>query len=294
MSIFRRNAMRYGIPYQGSKNAIAEKVVNFLPFGDCLVDIFAGGCAITHAALLSCKWDKVIANDLGEAPQIFKAAIDGQFKGYATVPDRAQFFAEKDADPVMALLYSFGNDGSSYLWGKDIEGVKVYASRMLSAPSEYERRMYYKRFMRELKEYMDKYCTTKLSTPNGDGAAKLQGLEALERLERLQALERLQGLQGLEVLQLDYRQVRIPSGAVVYADPPYRDTSQDCNHSGHEFDFAAFDEWLAEVDFPVYVSEYTCPVGCVEVAAFERVGHMSATNNANRVQEKIFIQERFA
>ena len=43
--------MRYGIPYKGSKNTIAQKIIDFIPEAETLVDICAGGCAITHAAL---------------------------------------------------------------------------------------------------------------------------------------------------------------------------------------------------------------------------------------------------
>ena len=46
--------MRYGIPYQGSKNSIAREIVRFLPAAGTLIDICAGGCAITHAALELC------------------------------------------------------------------------------------------------------------------------------------------------------------------------------------------------------------------------------------------------
>lgn len=48
--------MRYGIPYKGSKNRIAAKVVDALPASDAFIDLLAGGCAVTHAAMLSGKW----------------------------------------------------------------------------------------------------------------------------------------------------------------------------------------------------------------------------------------------
>lgn len=35
--------MRYGIPYQGSKNSIAREIVRFLPATGTLIDICAGG-----------------------------------------------------------------------------------------------------------------------------------------------------------------------------------------------------------------------------------------------------------
>lgn len=89
---------QYGLPYKGSKNSIAKWVVDNLPAADWFVDVFAGGCAITHAALESGKYKRVIANDLTDAPAVFKAACEGEFEGYCTVPDREQFHAEKTQD----------------------------------------------------------------------------------------------------------------------------------------------------------------------------------------------------
>ena len=35
--------MRYGLPYKGSKNQIAEWIIQNLPKADTFVDLFAGG-----------------------------------------------------------------------------------------------------------------------------------------------------------------------------------------------------------------------------------------------------------
>ena len=35
--------MRYGLPYKGSKNSIAEWIVDSLPRADIFVDLFFGG-----------------------------------------------------------------------------------------------------------------------------------------------------------------------------------------------------------------------------------------------------------
>ena len=35
--------MNYGLPYMGSKNKIAKKIVELLPSGERLVDLMAGG-----------------------------------------------------------------------------------------------------------------------------------------------------------------------------------------------------------------------------------------------------------
>lgn len=270
--------MRYGIPYQGSKSRIAEWVVVQLPASQTLVDIFAGGCAVAHAAMLSGKWARVVANDLNDGPRVFLDAIDGKFADYDLVPTREEFDEIKDSDLATALIYSFGNNGRSYLWGRDIEDVKRHATRMLLPRTLTERRSEYRAFMRSLASFLE-------------STERRCDEHALRELEGLQRLQRLQRLQGLVVpSKLDYRDVNVPDGATVYADPPYRGT--DCSLYGG-FDFAAFDAWLAETPFPVYVSEFTAPEGCVEVARRERTARMAATKT-DRVTERLFVQERFA
>lgn len=270
--------MRYGIPYKGSKNSIAKWIVDNLPASDTLVDLFAGGCAVTHAAILSNKWRRVIANDLLPAPNVFQDATRGRFHDADMVTTREQFFSSNDF--ATRLIYSFGNDTRSYIYSSEVERVKLAAERMIVAKTPKQRRLLYRKLIAELESYLHDGGITK-------SLRNLQGLEGLERLERL---ERLQGLEGLEVSNLDYRDVTIPSGATVYADPPYRGTSQ--SQYGGTFDHEQFDAWLAAVDFPVYVSEYTCPSGCVEVASTKRMCSAAASWN-KETTERLFVQERF-
>ena len=271
--------MRYGIPYRGSKSRIAEWVISQLPPADTLVDLFAGGCAITHAALLSGKYNHVIANDLTQGTNVFRDAINGEFDDMQGGITRDEFLASDD--DAIKLLYSFGNNRNDYLWSPELESVKAPAERMLSAPSMHERRIAYKAFLRALKKYVDNNGTKKLATSNG-----IDELQGLERLERLQGLE---GLQGLEISNLDYRIVDVPEDAVVYADPPYRNTRHEAYA---DFSSTEFDEWLSVVPFPVYISEFTCPDGCVEIASKERMASMAAKTSTT-VTERLFIQQRF-
>lgn len=267
--------MRYGIPYKGSKSRIAKWVVDSLPASDTLVDLFAGGCAVTHAAILSDKWQRVIANDLLPGPNVFQDATRGRFNGADMVTTREQFF--ESSDFATRLIYSFGNNTLDYIYSRDIERVKLAAERMIVAKAPRQRRLLYRKFIAELESYLHDGGITK-------SLRNLQGLEGLERLQGLERLERL------EVSNLDYRDVTIPSGATVYADPPYRGTSQ--SQYGGAFDHEQFDAWLASVDFPVYVSEYTCPSGCVEVARTKRMCSAAASGN-KETTERLFVQERF-
>lgn len=121
---------RYGIPYKGSKNSIARKIVSFLPSADVLIDICAGGCAITHAALELCeglapKWKRIIANDICEMPlKLFRGAICGEYADEKRWIDRETFQKLKDVDPYVRYCWSFGNNGINYLYAQEVEPWK--------------------------------------------------------------------------------------------------------------------------------------------------------------------------
>lgn len=145
-------ARKYGLPYQGSKNAIADWVIEHLPGSGTLVDLFCGGCAVTHAALLSGKWERIIANDLhGDAPQLFMDAIAGK---YTTETEkrwisREDFFRLKDTDAYVRLCWSFGNDGNTYLYAKEIEPFKKRLHELVFADTVAERMSAWRAFVAE-------------------------------------------------------------------------------------------------------------------------------------------------
>lgn len=92
-------------------------------------------------------------------------------------------------------------------------------------------------------------------------------------------------------MQLDYRNVEIPQGAVVYADPPYKNTG--CTGYAGQFDYDAFEKWLADVPFMVIVSEYNAPKGCAEIASIKKQQTMGTENKGGTNTEKLFVQDRF-
>ncbi len=116
--------MNYGLPYKGSKNKIAEWVVSYLPAADTLVDLFAGGCAITHAALKTKKYKNYIVNDMSDAPALFVDAVQGKYADERRWISRETFAAESAADPYIRYCWSFGNNGSSYMYSQEIEAWK--------------------------------------------------------------------------------------------------------------------------------------------------------------------------
>ena len=259
--------MTYGVPYIGSKNACAQWVIDHLPPGDRLVDLFAGGCAITHCALLTEKWPRMLANDIDSGPQLFYCAAHGRYRNENRWISREDFFKLKDTDPYVRWCWSFGFDGASYLYGKDIEPYKQAVNEMLTAPTPRERYDAYRRYMKMLEAAPEHV--------RGDKNQRLIELERLERLERL------------EVSRLDYRDVQIKPGDVIYCDPPYRGTGA---HYVKGFDFEAFYSWAESQTVPVIISEYDMPGDRFEcIAERERHDHLSATNKHRKVTERLFV-----
>lgn len=117
--------MNYGLPYKGSKNKLATRIVDLLPRKKHFYDLFCGGCAVTHAAMLSHKWDDFTINDLNwQCPTLFVDALNGKYKDDTRWISREDFFRLKDTDPYVAFVWSFGNNLKNYLYNKDIEPLK--------------------------------------------------------------------------------------------------------------------------------------------------------------------------
>lgn len=291
---------KFGLPYQGSKNRLASKIVDLLPAAPCLVDAFAGGCAVTHAALLSGKFGQVIANDLSEAPELFYRCAKYGVPEKPRWVSREEFFAKKSTDPLIRYAFSFKNDGESYLYGRDIEGLKhaahiaVVDGDCSRLPDELrgevqlaldgvvgirERYLAYRSALRRLGKRVDLQHLRSLE--------RLEHLQRLERLQHLERLQRLQNLARLTVFRRDYRDLYLPPGSVVYCDPPYAGTS---GYARAAFDHKAFYSWCRAVGRrrPLFISEYWMPPDFRCVAGFEVRALAGATTNAQTRVEKIF------
>lgn len=117
----------FGLPYTGSKSRIAPWLMEMLPNCESFVDVFAGGCAVSHAAILSGKAKMITLNDIqGDVVQLFIDALHGNLQKYNPYQwiDRTTFFEQKDTNPFIRLVYSFGNNGKSYLYSQGIEEYK--------------------------------------------------------------------------------------------------------------------------------------------------------------------------
>ena len=141
--------MIYGLPYMGSKRKIAEDIIRELPRGEVLVDLFAGGCAITHCALLSGKWRRVIANDISDVVRLFGDAVAGKYHDECRWISREDFFRLKDSDPYVRYCWSFGNTGTTYMYAPEVERFKKWMWRMAFAPTPADWSTAWRGYLRE-------------------------------------------------------------------------------------------------------------------------------------------------
>ena len=269
--------MNLGLPYKGSKNTISEDIVNRIPRGEKILDACCGGGAFLMAAAMSLRWEKVVGNDLNpatiallDAVLIHKGQIEYEHPPVCTRDDFANSLQRIEngdftiQDCVNKYCASFGNDGKTYLYGKQIEEYKLAAEQMLTAGTLDQRRKFYRKFHALI---------------NAEDSEDKERLQKLESMQRLQSLERLERLERLDIFDIDYKEFD-----VVYFDIPYKGT----NKYDFEFDYEKFYDLFkslkTDLKINAFLSEYDAPFTCV--AEFEKTQLMAASVGATKKTSK--------
>ena len=150
------------IPYMGSKRKLAPAIIDHIighnPNAKYFYDLFGGGGAVSIEALKRKRFKRVVYNELNTAicELLKKIRKDGVTDEFFQWIDRKTFFKLKDGNDWRAGLaqtcWSFGNNQSGYLYGKNIEEIKQQAHFFLMA-NGYDRTMNTrKRLMKEFKK----------------------------------------------------------------------------------------------------------------------------------------------
>lgn len=228
---------------------------------------------MTHAAILSRKYKRIIMNDINDYPKFFLECIAGKhtLEIHKEWISREMFYALKDKDNYIKYCWSFGNNGRDYLYGKNIEEYKRALQYLIvlrdSGPMQRtvpglfnaddlqvicdtekinKRTQAYKKLLNGL--YLAGAVNRKNNHYYYNGVGNIEMLQSAYNTERcnisdVETLERLQTFERLQSLQSDYRDVKIPPGAVIYCDIPYKGTACD---SYNGFDHDNFYEWAAK------------------------------------------------
>ena len=295
----------YGIPYMGSKNTIAHIIIDMLPSADNFYDLFCGGCSITHCAMLSKKWKNIYFNDIDkEMPQLFLDSIRGKYKKEKRWISREDFKKEKDSSAYIRCVWSFGNKGTQYLYGKEIEpykkaywyavmfddyslfwnlGVNIpkikaknYKEKRLKIKQELNKRV--KNIKNQLK------ISVKYSNEQYENSV---ALERLERLQSLQSLEALERLQSLQMFTKSYDEVPIKENSIVYCDIPYENTAEYVNDG---FNHKKFYDWAYNQKELVIISSYEVSDDRFQrVVNLKKSGSLKGGSTGKTLNEGLFI-----
>ena len=101
-------------------------------------------------------------------------------------------------------------------------------------------------------------------------------------------LKDLVGIQSATFTCLDYHDVKIPDGAVVYCDPPYANTT---GYTVGQFDTNEFWDYMRQLSkrCDVYISEESAPDDFECIWSKEKVRTLEKNDNVGRVKvEKLF------
>lgn len=140
---------KYGIPFQGSKNRLAERIIALLPSAAHLYDVFAGGCAISHCALMSDKWEQVHISDATNSVELFRDFLEGNVPDGSEWISREEFYRRID-DPYVRIIWSWSNNQRDYIYSKELEPYKKAVHEMIYAPTPNERRLKFREVCRLL------------------------------------------------------------------------------------------------------------------------------------------------
>ena len=283
--------MVYGLPYKGSKNIIAKRIVAALPSGTNFVDCCCGGGAIVQAATLSGKFETVTGYDINksiigllQATMVDFGKID--YENFPVV-SREEFFAARDRnetinDFLIQYTCSFGTNGRDYLWGDSKTKYKTLMHNAIALPTMEQRRQ-------ALRDFVGCLVKDKLSE---DKLKSLMNIEQACHLNRIHKVENTMRSRKSKT-KLDFVcgsmfDIPFEKYDVIYFDPPYAGTN---GYNRNKFDFIRFRtllQVLKDMGKTVFVSEYNQPAeGFTEVASFVKMMTINAKGN-RPVQEKLF------
>lgn len=317
-------AKNYGINYMGSKNVIAQDIVQYIisrhPDKTIFIDACCGGFAISHYVHRETNMT-IYANDLNN---YVVALLDEMLTGGKNLKGALLKWLSRDEvtdvlkNPenypawyagFVQSTWTFGGQQGSYLYGKDKEFLKkTLFDAVVNNRWDESLKPLYDALPRYIKDIEDTSPNKRKALLNyyarvGD---KTQ-LENLSRAERVVQLLRAIRYSGrIKLSALDYREFinllpqSVLSDAVIYIDPPYQDTAA---YAMGDIDYDAFWDFVMSLKdiVPVYVSSYNGPEFAPVVWSQQKIVNLNTTNQdgesiRNRKTEKLFYNKypRFA
>lgn len=281
-----------GIPYMGSKRKLSYEIVSYIlrknPNCKYFYDLFGGGGAISFQALQYKNIQQVYYNeiDTGVCELLRKIQKEGVTSEFYKWVDRETFHANKEGKDwyagLVKMIWSFGNKGDSYLFGKEIENIKRLMHEVVVNKCEIS--------LKELSEIGFDIPETILKIDSIRKSRLFLKNVILDRinLQQFESLEHLERLEHLEISNLSYELLPIKtpiSETIIYLDPPYQNTGKYQN----SIDYEILQKYIENSPYKIYVSSYEFELPCV--LEIKHISTLSPTNNAKYIIEKIFCNK---
>lgn len=320
--ILKPHNPKLGLPYKGSKQKLSTKILNVInkklnyKIHDYKIyDLFGGGGSFS----LQCAYNDINThyNEYNiDTYQAFKYTINNQdlkpIRDWITRQEYNNINNKEQRTPLeslIKLIYSFGSSGTAYYKSKDNEGLTcaihsyiIYNDQELLTETltqllgfkvpnyptlkgnDYTEKRY--SFSQQWSEY---YKQLKELQPNNELLTEYKTPERVQHLERLQVLINIQKTikpytNNITLSNKSYDQIKINNKAIIYCDPPYKNTG---GYSKQTFDHEEFYDWLLNLNHPVYISEYEMPKEFTKVASFKHNTSISGKGN-NYTTEYLF------
>lgn len=292
MILDKNDRVQYGIPYQGSKTKLIEKIARFFPDADHFYDLFGGGFSVSHYMIKhrSKSYRSFNYNELRpRLCELIQDAIAGKYNYDVFKPEwitRERFMAEKELNAYIKIIWSFGNNGEGYLFGDEIEQQKrsMHQAVVFDEFDDFMQETFkINKWPNRLTIIGKRLYLKKLINQRID-LQQLERLEQLQRLEQLEQLERLERLERLHFTNKSYEEVEVKEKSVIYCDIPYFGTADYGNSFGHK----QFFDWADSQSNPVFISEYNIADPRFHLLReFKHRSSFSSTKN-NEVKERLY------
>lgn len=270
--------MIFGLPYKGSKNTIAQHIIDMLPPADHFYDLFGGGGAVSHCAALSGKYKYIHYNEL--SPIVYECFVNscrGFYKDENRWISRTDFNKLKSSDAYAAFCFSFGNNLRGYAYGEDIE--------------DYKKSLHYSIFFDDNK-HLSKYFNLNDFKYSSE-IISLRYKEIIQFIKTFKPERKMIELQSLQGLNLicscrSYDALEIEDNSVIYCDPPYINTDGYLSDFNHK----KFYSWCKK-QRNIFISEYTMPDDFLCLGAVNKNVILDRNNKAKKKQEKLFTNNHY-
>lgn len=224
-----------------------------------LLTYLVGGGAITHCASLSGKWDSIYYNDINLLlVNLLQDAVNGKYNYNIFTPnfvDRKTFFDNINSNGYIKYIWSFSNDGKTYLYSKEKEYImcKIFNYIVFNEKDKDIYDLYSDIdsavISDDIEQRRQQWCS-KMRLLYGESSF-YRFMPPLTSIKHLQSLEQIKN-KNISFNCHNYKDYEYQKGDIVYCDIPYENT----NGYGFEFDNNEFYQWAKNQEFEIYISSY--------------------------------------